>query len=87
MNRLILGAGKIGRNLVAGLQERTGFTEPIRNDLSVKGNNLENTRTPLIRLGKRVRELRIRRLGVRIPSRARVKPLVPFTPRAFLFYG
>jgi hypothetical protein len=65
-----MGAGKIGRNLVAGLQERTGFTEPIGNDLSVKGNNLENTRTPLIRLGKRVRELRIRRLGVRIPSRA-----------------
>ena len=75
---------KIGRNLVAGLQERTGFTETIGNGLSVKENNLENTRTPLIRLGKRVRELRIRRLGVRIPSRAQVKPRVPFTLGAFL---
>jgi len=29
--------------------------------------------------------LRIRRLGVRIPSRAQVKLSVPFTPGAFLF--
>ena len=66
-NCFILGAVKSGRNLVAGLQERTGSTETIGNDSSVKENNLENTRNPLIRLGKRVRELRIRRLGVRIP--------------------
>ena len=61
---------KSGRNLAAELQKRTGFTESIGNDISVKENYLENTRNPLIRLGKRVKELRIRRLGVRIPSRA-----------------
>jgi hypothetical protein len=61
---------KFGRNLVAGLQERRGFIDTLRNDLSVKLNKLENTRNIEIRLGKRVRELRIRRLGVRIPSRA-----------------
>ena len=36
------------------------------------------------RSDKRVLKLRIRRLGVRIPSRAQVKPRVPFTPGAFL---
>ena len=66
---------KFGRNLVAGLQEHRDYIDTLRNDLSVKQNKLENTRNPLIRLGKRVRELRIRRLGVRIPSRAQESPL------------
>jgi hypothetical protein len=64
------GAVKSGRNLVAGLHERTGLTETIGNDLKVKENNLANIRTPLTRVGKRVRELRIRRFGVRIPTGA-----------------
>ena len=74
---------KSGRNLVAGLQERRDFIDTLRNDLRVKETKVENTRNIQIRLGKRVRELRIRRLGVRIPSRARVKPSVPFTPGGF----
>ena len=59
LSRFNLGAVKNGLVLVAVLEERTGLTGRIENDSSVKENNLENTRNPLIPLGKRVGELRI----------------------------
>ena len=60
--------------MVAGPQERRNFIDTQRNDISVKLNDLENTRNIQVRLGKLVRELRIRRLEVRIPSRAPPAP-------------
>ena len=70
---IISGAGnavKFARNLVTGLQEHRGFVETMRNGLSVKENNLENTRTSLTHLDQRLRELRIRKIRARVPTGA-----------------
>ena len=63
-------SAKFGRNLVAMLQEHREARGTIRDDLRLIYARKKNTRDLLTRLDKRIPKLRIRRLGVRIPSGA-----------------